>query len=234
MRVEVRKLAETSSTNTVVAEEARRGAEEGLVVVADYQSAGRGRFDRRWEAPPGTSLLFSVLLRPVNLQAEHRHLAVATLSLAVVDAAEGLTGVKLSLKWPNDILSMDGRKVAGVLAEVVGEAVVVGVGVNVSWAPPGAASLEELAGVQVERDRLLEAALQHLERCYGRWEEVARLYKERLATLGREVVVRLAAGETVEGTAEEVQEDGTLVVHTRAGPVEVHAGDVEHASLARQ
>lgn len=207
----VARLAETTSTNTVVAEEARLGAEEGLVVVADYQSAGRGRFDRRWEAPPGTALLFSVLLRPGLLGAralapERGHLALAAVSLAVAEAAQEVAGVRLVLKWPNDLLGPDGRKVAGVLAEVVqgpaaaggatkdGHAVVVGVGLNVSWAPEGASSLEALAGRPVDRDALLSATLAALARLYGHWEDVAHRYRALLATIGREVVVRLAAG----------------------------------------
>jgi BirA family biotin operon repressor/biotin-[acetyl-CoA-carboxylase] ligase len=234
VQVEVQKLVETTSTNAVVAEEARRGAPEGLVVVAGYQSAGRGRFDRRWESPPGASLLFSVLLRPAALPAGRRHLAVAALSLAVTRAVEQLVGVKLSLKWPNDLLSADGRKVAGVLAEVADGAVVVGVGLNVSWAPEGAASLEALAGRPVDKDELLAAVLSALDSLYGRWDEVARLYEERLETLGRQVVVSLASGGAVAGRAEQVREDGTLVVLTPGGLVEVAAGDVEHASLAPQ
>ena len=250
MKVEVRKLAETTSTNTVVAEEARRGAEEGLVVVADYQTAGRGRFDRRWEAPPGASLLFSVLLKPgppESASAANRlHLAVAAVSLAVAEAAEVVAGVRLSLKWPNDLLGPDGRKVAGVLAEVVAgaprtpsagdtSALVVGVGLNVSWAPEEATSLEALASRALDRDDLLASALQALERLWGNWEGVGRLYRERLATLGQQVVVRLAGGRggdvALRGTAIGVGEDGRLLLKTHEGLVEVAAGDVEHAAL---
>ena len=262
---------ETTSTNTVAASEARRGAEEGLVVVADYQSAGRGRFDRRWVAPAGTALLFSVLLRPAlagpgALAPERGHLVVAAVSLAVADAAQEVAGARLALKWPNDLLGPDGRKVAGVLAEVAAEprgtgrvakgggAIVVGVGLNVSWAPEGATSLEALAGRAVDRDALLSAALEALARLYGHWEDVARRYRAALATLGREVVVRLAVeghepgggragrgagahaapAEAVElrGTALDVRPDGRLLLSTADGVVEVAAGDVEHASLA--
>ena len=86
---DVVQLAETASTNSVLLERARAGAAAGLVVVADYQTAGRGRFDRRWESPPGKSLLFSVLLRPSEqeLPAPRRHLAVAAVSLALVEGA---------------------------------------------------------------------------------------------------------------------------------------------------
>jgi BirA family biotin operon repressor/biotin-[acetyl-CoA-carboxylase] ligase len=233
----VARLAETTSTNTVLAEQALRGAAEGLVVVADYQSAGRGRFERRWEAPRGASLLLSVLLAPAGagLSRQRWQLAVAAVSLAVAGACEALSGVRLALKWPNDLLSPEGRKVGGVLAEAVGDALVVGLGVNVHWAPEGAASLDELAGRPLDKDSLLEGALGELGRLYGNWDEVARLYRERLATLGQEVVVHLAgvasadARPEVRGRAVGLTEEGALVVEGRDGDrVEVAAGDVEH------
>ena len=278
----VARLGETTSTNTVVAGEARKGVAEGLVVTTDYQSAGRGRFDRRWEAPPGSGLLFSVLLRPGlaaagALAPERRHLVVAAVSLAVARAAEAVAGVRLSLKWPNDLLGPDGRKVAGVLAEVaVGAAagqasleraptestseenaseeseseeseseggpplawaVVVGVGLNVSWAPEGASCLDALAGRPVDKDELLYEALSSLRELYGRWDEVAELYRERLATLGRQVVVHLASGTGpgdeagIRGQAVGVDSAGRLLVHTATGLVEVAAGDVDHARM---
>jgi BirA family biotin operon repressor/biotin-[acetyl-CoA-carboxylase] ligase len=283
----VARLGATTSTNAVVAGEARKGVAEGLVVTADYQSAGRGRFDRRWEAPPGSGLLFSVLLRPGlaasgALALERGHLVVAAVSLAVARAADAVAGVRLSLKWPNDLLAPDGRKVAGVLAEVaIGAAagrastelastelastelastelastelastelastelaaadwaVVVGVGLNVSWAPEGASCLDALAGQPVNKDELLNEALGSLRELYGRWDEVAELYRERLATLGRQVVVHLASGTGpgdeagIRGQAVGVDSAGRLLVHTATGLVEVAAGDVDHARM---
>ncbi len=273
----VARLGATTSTNAVVAGEARKGVAEGLVVTADYQSAGRGRFDRRWEAPPGSGLLFSVLLRPGlaasgALALERGHLVVAAVSLAVARAADAVAGVRLSLKWPNDLLAPDGRKVAGVLAEVaIGAAagrastelastelastelasterasteraaadwaVVVGVGLNVSWAPEGASCLDALAGRPVNKDELLNEALGSLRELYGRWDEVAELYRERLATLGRQVVVHLASGTGpgdeagIRGQAVGVDSAGRLLVHTATGLVEVAAGDVDHARM---
>ena len=123
-----------------------------MVVVADYQSAGRGRFERRWESPPGKSLLFSVLLRPSReeLPPARRHLAVAAVSLALVEAARDVANVEVQLKWPNDLIVRNGtaanstagdEKVAGVLAEATSDgAIVVGAGVNVAWAPAPARS----------------------------------------------------------------------------------------------
>lgn len=133
---EVRWFDELDSTNRYLLSEARAGAVEGLVVVADHQSAGRGRLGRRWEAPPAANLLVSVLLRP-RLPFETRHLASAVVALAAADACAALGGVAASIKWPNDLL-VDGRKLAGVLAEAdvgtEGRApIVVGIGINVAW-----------------------------------------------------------------------------------------------------
>jgi BirA family biotin operon repressor/biotin-[acetyl-CoA-carboxylase] ligase len=136
---EVRWFEELDSTNRYLLQEARRGAAEGLVVVADHQSAGRGRLGRRWEAPPAANLLVSVLLRP-RLPMAARHLASAVVALAAADACVALSGVAVGVKWPNDLL-VGGRKLAGVLAEadVGGEdrsPIVVGIGINVAWPPP--------------------------------------------------------------------------------------------------
>jgi BirA family biotin operon repressor/biotin-[acetyl-CoA-carboxylase] ligase len=234
-------LGETASTNAVAW--AAAGEPEGLVVVADYQSAGRGRFDRRWESPPGTSLLFSVLMRPgaEELPPGRRHLAVAALSLAIVDAAAAVAGVDLELKWPNDVVHGD-AKVAGILAEATGGdlvggaglALVVGAGVNVAWAPDGlgATSLQALARREVGRAALLVAALGALDGLYGHWGEVARRYRSACATVGRTVLVLRGGGMAdLEGVAVGVDDGGHLLVEVAGGRVEaVAAGDVLHAS----
>jgi BirA family transcriptional regulator, biotin operon repressor / biotin---[acetyl-CoA-carboxylase] ligase len=119
------------STNRYLIDEALSGASEGLVAVADYQTAGRGRLGRRWVAPPGSNLLASVLLRP-GLNATQLHLVTAVVGLAASDACSGLSRVEPTLKWPNDLLVGD-RKLAGILAESVRDAVVVGLGLNVRW-----------------------------------------------------------------------------------------------------
>ena len=132
-------LDEVDSTNTYVRDRARRGAPAGLVVVADHQTAGRGRLDRRWESPPGANLLASVLLRP-DCAAEDVHLCAGAVALAGADACREVAGVEPVLKWPNDLL-VGGAKLAGVLAEAEFEgtdlrAVVVGIGLNVAWPGP--------------------------------------------------------------------------------------------------
>jgi BirA family biotin operon repressor/biotin-[acetyl-CoA-carboxylase] ligase len=152
---DVRWLEETDSTNTRLLEEARAGAPEGRVLAADHQTAGRGRMGRRWEAPPGSALLVSVLVRPA-LPLGRAHLVTMAAGLAASDACEALAGVRPGLKWPNDLV-VDDAKLAGLLAESVVEgdalrALVVGMGLNVTAAPAeGATCLAGAAGRTVER-----------------------------------------------------------------------------------
>ena len=268
---QVVQLAETTSTNSVLVGKAEGGAPEGMVLVADYQTAGRGRFERRWESPAGKSLLFSVLLRPSReeLPPHRRHLAVAAVSLALVEAARDVANVEVQLKWPNDLIvgsvmagdatagdatagdatagdatagdaTAGDRKVAGVLAEATSDgAIVVGAGVNVSWAPephegpgaPAATCLEAVAGRPVPRDEVLVSALLALDRLYGHWGLVSGLYRQRCSTIGRKVTVSFAGHQPdLVGTALAVDEDGRLVVRdVDGGTVTVAAGDVTHA-----
>ncbi len=138
----VRRFDEIDSTQRYVVEEARRGAAAGLVAVAGHQSAGRGRLGRRWEAPAGSNLLMSVLLRPA-LPFGELHLCTVAVALAAADACASAAGLDAQLKWPNDLVVGD-RKLAGILAEAAAgsspgasvEAVVVGLGLNVGWPAP--------------------------------------------------------------------------------------------------
>ena len=243
---EVVQLAETTSTNSVLLTKAEGGAQEGTVVVADYQTAGRGRYDRRWESPPGASLLFSVLLRPIaaELPVARRHLAVAAVSLALVEAAQAVANVGAQLKWPNDLVvaGTDGdMKLAGVLAETTSEgAIVVGAGVNVAWAPGGlersgtyaATCLDAVAARPVERGELLVSALLALDGVYGHWDVVSSQYRQMCATVGRQVTVSFTGYQPdLVGTAVAVDDDGRLVVRDGTGGlVSVAAGDVTHTS----
>jgi BirA family transcriptional regulator, biotin operon repressor / biotin---[acetyl-CoA-carboxylase] ligase len=231
-------LPQTTSTNSLLLDEAQKGAADGLVAVADYQSAGRGRFDRRWEAPPGTSLLFSVLLRPgaTELPLSRRHLALAAVSLALVEGAKVVAAVDVQLKWPNDLVVGD-RKLAGVLAESAADgALVVGAGVNVDWAPEGeaATALSTVAARPVDRGELLVESLLALDHLNGRWDLVNRRYRASCATVGREVIVQMAAGvPVVRGQAVAIDEQGRLVVQEGSGAlVTVAAGDVTHVRPA--
>ena len=235
-RWHVRHFAEIDSTNRYLLDEARRGAADGLVAVADHQTAGRGRFDRRWEAPPGSSLLVSVLLRPApegDASPAGAHRAVMAVALALAEAVEAVAGVAPGLKWPNDLVVGD-RKLAGLLAEREGDALVIGAGCNVEWEvfPPELAATSTAcnleAGRSVDRDALLDEFLTRLGTALDTLDEVPERYRARLATLGRRVRVE-RADDVLEGDAVDVTSDGALVVRRDDGTDEiVTAGDVVH------
>jgi BirA family biotin operon repressor/biotin-[acetyl-CoA-carboxylase] ligase len=234
---DVRRHEELDSTNVLAMHLAREGAPEGLVVVADHQTSGRGRLGRTWEAPPGSSLLVSILFRPgPMLPPERGHLLTAAVGLAAAAACESLTGVPPDLKWPNDLL-VGGRKLAGILAEsdLSGgqlAAVVVGLGLNVSSAPPGfeAISLAEAAHGAVAPDpgALLDAVLHEIDQRYPDFEQIADEFRRRCETLGRRVKVELGH-ETLVGTAVDLSDEGHLGVEDSEGRLRwIAAGDVTH------
>jgi BirA family biotin operon repressor/biotin-[acetyl-CoA-carboxylase] ligase len=196
-----------------------------LVAVADHQTAGRGRLGRTWEAPPGSSLLLSVLLRPVGLPLDRRHLLTAAVALAGVAGCAAASGgsVVPGLKWPNDLVMPDDTKVAGVLAESDRDAVVVGIGINVRSAPPGASCVGDAVSVEVVRDGLLA----RLSELYGDWATVAREYRRACVTVGRQVRVELP-DETFTGVAADVTDDGHLLVDVGMCLRTVVAADVIH------
>jgi BirA family biotin operon repressor/biotin-[acetyl-CoA-carboxylase] ligase len=225
-RLEV--LPEADSTNAVVTERARAGEAAGLVVVAEVQTAGRGRLDRSWVSPPRAGLTFSVLLRPDLPPVRWPWLPLWT-GLAVVTALRDRAGVDAELKWPNDVL-VRGRKLCGVLAEVPESgAVVLGIGLNVTTTqeelPDERATSLRLAGARTtDRDTLLRAVLRSLSVVLADTHAAAETYRERCGTIGRQVRVELPAGHVVEGLAEAVDEDGRLLVDGTAYGV----GDVVH------
>ena len=208
---DIRWLDEVDSTNTYVRDRARHGDAAGLVAVADHQTAGRGRLDRRWESPPGANLLASILLRP-DIGGEDVHLCAGAVALAAVQACREVAGVEPVLKWPNDLL-LDGAKLAGVLAEAefagtALTAVIVGIGINVAWPGPpeaGGTCLDDVGGTaqpvdrQVLLHRLLEALeprCELLEEAAGR-RALADEVRRRCATLGQRVRVILAGEELI-------------------------------------
>ncbi len=235
---EVRAFAEVDSTNRYLLAEARAGAPEGMVAVADFQTGGRGRLGRAWTAPPGASLLVSVLLRPA-LPPDRVHRVTMAAALAMADAVSAVAGFEPELKWPNDLLVGD-RKLAGVLAEAdlgpdgAVRAIVVGIGVNVSW-PEVPAELAAIAtacnlvtGRDVQRSDLLVAFLERLDARCDSFDRVLSDYRRRLGTIGRRVRVDLPNGVVV-GTAVDVDQRGALLVETAPGcVVEIAAGDVVH------
>ncbi|MGY1731899.1 biotin--[acetyl-CoA-carboxylase] ligase [Geodermatophilus sp. SYSU D01045] len=234
-------VEEVGSTNAVLAERAADDdVPEGAVLVAEHQAAGRGRLDRTWTSPPRAGLTVSVLLRPDVPAARRGWLPLLT-GVALAEAVGEVTGVRTSLKWPNDLLAADGAKLAGILAEGVGTAVVVGTGLNVGTRreelPPTGSSLTLVTGAPVDRGPVLLAYLRALERRYTAWTAalgdpvatgLAADYLARCSTVGAEVAVTLPDGSTLAGTATAVDWDGRLVVRTDDGTVELASGDVQH------
>jgi BirA family biotin operon repressor/biotin-[acetyl-CoA-carboxylase] ligase len=234
----VRRFASVDSTNRWVLDEARRGAPAGLVAVADEQTAGRGRRGRTWSAPPGSSLLVSVLLRP-SLHVDELHVLTMAAGLALRDAIADVAGLASGLKWPNDLVVRD-RKLAGLLSEADLQsdgrvrAVVIGAGCNVDWPeiPPeldGIATACNLeVGHPVDRGRVLDAFLERLGARLDHLDDVVPDYRAGLVTLGRRVRVDLGDREIV-GRARDVDAAGRLVVETGAGETTtVNVGDVVH------
>ena len=245
---EVRAVAETGSSNADLLAAAGSGAAEGTVLVAEAQTAGRGRLGRRWASPPRAGLTFSVLLRPDGVPAALLGWLPLLAGVAAAASVCAVAAVDATLKWPNDILAGE-RKLGGILAERTGTAVVVGMGINVWQAradlPPDAAatSLALAAGAAVTgpelRERLLVGLLDELGRWYLAWRDQAspgdadacglrEEYLRRCATLGREVTVTMPGTEPVTGTATGVDRAGRLEIRTAAGLVAVTAGDVVH------
>ncbi|MCZ2806462.1 biotin--[acetyl-CoA-carboxylase] ligase [Modestobacter sp. VKM Ac-2983] len=233
------------STNAELVARAAEGAAEGLVLVAEHQAAGRGRLDRTWVSPPRAGLTVSVLLRPDVPAARRAWLSLLT-GVALAEAVGEVTGVRTSLKWPNDLLAADGRKLAGILAESSGTAVVVGVGLNVSTRPDElpdtGTSLELVRQEPVDRAAVLLAFLRVLERRYARWAQVlgdpvpsglAQDYLAWCSTVGSAVTVTMPDGSALDGVAEAVDWDGRLVVRTDAGVLELASGDVRHVRPSR-
>jgi BirA family biotin operon repressor/biotin-[acetyl-CoA-carboxylase] ligase len=221
-RVEV--LASTHSTNAVVGARARDGAAPGLVVVAELQSAGRGRLDRTWISPARAGLTFSVLLQPADRAWVTLH-AGSAVALALQDVAE----LDAVLKWPNDVL-VGGRKIAGLLAEASVEGrVVLGVGLNVTTRADelpgdGTTSLRLAGAATDDRATLLKAVLRRLRPACGSAEDARATYRGLCSTIGQRVRLELPGNRFMEGTADGVDEAGRLLVDGTA----YAAGDVVH------
>ena len=232
----VDRLDEIDSTNVELARRAREGAASRSVIVADVQSQGRGRLDREWHAPAGSSLLCSVLVdAPEGVAPQW---AVVAAALALAEALETLTGVRPDLKWPNDVLFGD-EKVAGLLAELVDaprSRLVVGLGVNLSDVDPAytsATTVRRATGVDLGVDELLDANLEVLARQLdalgspGGAERVGEEYRGSLVTLLQRVRVELASG-PLYGVAVGVDDEGALLVDVGNETMRFHAADVVH------
>lgn len=245
---DVRRVAETGSTNADVLALAKDGSPEGVVLVADHQTAGRGRLGRAWQAPPGSSLLVSILVRP-EITPSSGHLVTTALGIAAAEACRD-HDVPARLKWPNDlVVEHHGgtRKLSGMLSEALldGEAlaaVVLGIGINVNWPDDLPAELEDIAvamnhvvGHDVSRPDVLSHLLRRFDHWYGeittadgRGRMIGR-YRELSATIGSRVQIDLG-GESVVGDAIDINADGHLLVVDDCPdrPLEIVAGDVVH------
>lgn len=236
------------STGSTNADLVAAGGPEGQVLVAEEQTAGRGRMGRSWVSPPGTALTFSVLLRPDAVPAERRGWLTLLAGVAVARAVRAVSGLPATLKWPNDVLVADG-KLAGVLAEQAADgAVVIGIGVNVSTAagalPSGPGGLRATsiaiasgpAGDTVSRSVLLARILREIEPRYLAFRDnpdasatgLLAEYRELCATLGRRVRAELPAGGALTGEATDVDASGRLLVTAQGSVTPLSAGDVVH------
>ncbi|WP_445257131.1 biotin--[acetyl-CoA-carboxylase] ligase [Nocardioides aurantiacus] len=248
-RVEV--VESSGSTNADVASRYAAGEDDGLVLVAEHQSAGRGRLGREWVSPARSSLTVSFLLvPPAGVRPERWGWLPLATGLAAAAAVRRSAGVEVALKWPNDVLAEDGRKLGGILLERVerdgAPAAVIGIGLNCTQAQdelpvPEATSLA-LAGAagaagavgEVDRAALLGALVEELDGRLARWvegEDLRPAYVARCTTLGRQVRVTVPGGEVL-GEAVDVDADGQLVVRTDAGEQHLGAGDVVHVRPA--
>ena len=243
---EIEVVESTGSTNADLLARALRGEPEGAVLAAEEQRAGRGRMGRTWTAPPRAALTFSLLLKPAVPPARLGWLPLLT-GVAVAAAVTTVTGVETRLKWPNDLLAAD-AKLAGILAEAAGDAVVVGIGLNVSTEPaefpsprPGAlpaTSLRAAGATAPNREDILLAILDGFERWYRAWQRAGGDpdrsglrpgYTRLSATIGRTVRAELPGGQMLSGPAAGVDSDGRLLVRVSSGSeVAVAAGDVVH------
>ena len=243
---EIEVVPSTGSTNADLLARALRGEPEGVVLAAEEQTAGRGRMGRTWTSPPRAALTFSVLTRPDVPPARRGWLPLLT-GVAAAAAVTEATGIEARLKWPNDLLAGP-AKLAGILAEAAGDAVVVGIGLNVSTEPaelpgpgPGAlpaTSLRAAGATALNREKILLTILAGFERWYRAWRQAGGDpdrsglrpgYTRLSGTIGRTVRAELPGGQALSGSAAGVDPDGRLLVRVSSGAeVAVAAGDVVH------
>jgi len=239
---DIRVFQETTSTNDIIERFARDGVEEGVVVFAESQTQGRGRLGRKWVSPPGRGLWFSVLLRPQFPPAAATRITILA-ATAVARAVRELTGLRVEIKWPNDILAR-GRKLVGILTEMSAEPdrvrhVTLGIGVDVNVAASElpaalrevATSLLEETGRRWQRAEVAAALLEALDDDYarlrdGNFRAIADEWESQCATLGQNVVVEMGA-RRISGRAESLDDDGALLLRTQHGRLErIIGGDV--------
>ena len=238
-------LASTPSTNAVLVDRAKTDHRSGLVVIAEHQTAGRGRLDRAWTAPPRAGLTMSVLVRPDDVAVSRWPWIGLLAGLAVGATLCESAGVDARLKWPNDVVVGD-RKIAGLLVERVDAAplppaAVIGIGLNVSLRDdelpvPTATSLALEGATTTDRSVLARGVLRALEGLLGAWQRsggdpergLRDAYLQACSTVGRRVGVALPGDRVVDGDAVGVDASGRLIVDTGSGRELFGAGDVVH------
>jgi BirA family biotin operon repressor/biotin-[acetyl-CoA-carboxylase] ligase len=232
------------STNSKAYQLALEGAEEGEVVVAESQEKGKGRLGRYWFSPPSLNLYLSIVLRP-KIPPHQASIMTLMAAVATADAIEKFSGLRPSIKWPNDIL-LNSRKVAGLLNEIHSEMdrvhfVILGLGINVNLdermfpreIQSMATSLKIEMGQPVSRKKFFGSLLKELEEWYGIFLKegsgaILKAWKERAQIEGKRVRVT-SFGETLVGIAMDVDSDGALILKTRDGEQKrIVAGDVEY------
>lgn len=220
----------TASTQTDLAALARSGkAKPGDVIAANYQSAGRGRLSRTFEAPKNSALLFSFYIEPKRKKDDWGWIAL----IAGVSVAQALDEVKATVKWPNDIL-VNEKKISGLIAEIVGDGVVIGIGINVGMSleelPVLTATSLAIEGVsKTHRNEILAKVLAQFESNFNTWDEgdnsIAQIYTSLSSTLGTKVQIHYPNEKIEKGTAVAISPRGELVLDTGS---HVQAGDVVH------
>jgi BirA family biotin operon repressor/biotin-[acetyl-CoA-carboxylase] ligase len=239
LKPKVLRFESLPSTNTALARLASEGAAEGVSIVADEQTAGRGRLQRAWSSPKGAGLYFSILLRPAIPQ-NYWPLITFMAALAVGDALREAAGVQTDIKWPNDILSGE-RKICGILSEAIetpaGRAVIVGIGINLTpSAFPEATSVAEATGVKPDREAILAALLSALTRWYSllnEREKIVAAWSSRSSYATGRLVQVNNGDELWRGTTCGVEPDGALRLRTVSGEIKVlRAGDVQSLRCA--
>jgi BirA family biotin operon repressor/biotin-[acetyl-CoA-carboxylase] ligase len=222
----------TASTQSDLAELVNASvAKSGELIVADFQSAGRGRLDRSFEAPPESALLFSFFLKPKRVRSDWSFISFLT-AIAMHEVISKDMTDKVSLKWPNDIL-IDDKKVAGLLAQQIGDGVIVGIGLNVAMDTdelpvPTATSLALSGSNNLDRNLLLSAFLNRFENIFKDWDsgtEFLEKYRQVSSTLGRQVRVEVLGRDSIEGKAAAITAQGALIL---SDGTEVNVGDVVH------
>jgi BirA family biotin operon repressor/biotin-[acetyl-CoA-carboxylase] ligase len=222
----------TTSTQSDLAELVNSSvAKSGEVIAAEFQSAGRGRLDRSFEAPPESALLFSFFLKPKRARSDWSFISFLA-AMAMHEVISKDIADKVSLKWPNDVLIGD-RKVAGLLAQQIGDGVIVGIGINVAMGAdelpvPTATSLALAGSSNLDRNLLLSAFLNQFADIFKEWDsggDFLEEYRQVCSTLGRQVRVEVLGRDSIEAEAVAITAQGALIL---SDGTEVNVGDVVH------